>query len=93
MGGQHLHASAKVQAGAEPRELAGLAKKHSYFEATSRGWRGKLWAKRGKEVVVHDRVHQLNAYRYILSRQQGAWVWDWMQEHPHGPQSGGLDLE
>ena len=59
----------------------GLAKKHATFEARSCGWQGKLWGRRGKEVRVKDRGHQLQVYRYILAHAaQGAWVWDWMQE-------------
>jgi hypothetical protein len=59
----------------------GLAKKHAAFESKARGWKGKLWAKRGKEVPVPDRAHQLNVYRYILDHErEGAWVWDWMRE-------------
>ncbi|MGQ0635361.1 MAG: hypothetical protein ACT4QC_12175 [Planctomycetaceae bacterium] len=79
-GGQHLHLLAKLPAGDDSRNLMGLAKKHSAFEAKARGWKGKLWGKRGKEVRVRNRAHQLNVYRYILEHaQEGAWVWS--REH------------
>ncbi|HEY5316013.1 MAG TPA: hypothetical protein VIK18_26025 [Pirellulales bacterium] len=58
-----MHALAKLPAGVDPRQWAGLAKKHSYFEANRRGWQGKLWAKRGKEIAVRNRAHQLKVYR------------------------------
>src|SRR5205085_4534152 len=61
-GGQHLHLLAKLPLGVDARIWMGLAKKHSAFEAKSQGWQGKLWGKRGKEVRVRDRAHQLNAY-------------------------------
>ena len=92
MAGQHLHLLAKLPADTSPRHWMGLAKKHSYFEVKSRGWRGKLWAKRGKEICVRDRQHQLNLYRYILEHaNEGAWVWDWRHAQAHGPRSVGLD--
>lgn len=77
-GGQHLHLLAKLANGVDARDLMGLAKKHSAFELKAQGWRGKLWGKRGKELRVRGREHQLNVYRYILKHeQQGAWVWRW----------------
>jgi len=82
-GGQHLHLLAKLPIGIEPRIWMGLAKKHSAFEAKEKGWQGRLWAKRGKELRVRNRAHQLNVYRYILAHEkQGAWVWVWKR---HGP--------
>jgi hypothetical protein len=81
--GQHSLAFAKLPNGASPRKWMGFAKKHAYFEAESRGWLGKLWARRGKEMRVRDRAHQLNVYHYILSHaNEGAWVWDWVRNHP-----------
>ena len=80
-GGQHLHLLAKLPMGADARIWMGLAKKHSAFEAKGQGWQGKLWGKRGKEVRVRDRAHQLNVYRYILDHAKaGAWVWVWKRE-------------
>jgi hypothetical protein len=77
-GGQHLHLLAKLPVESDARIWMGLAKKHAAFEAKAKGWKGKLWAKRGKEVRVKDRDHQLNVYRYILEHaKQGAWVWTW----------------
>jgi hypothetical protein len=76
---QHVHVLAKLPLGAKPRIWMGLAKKHATFEVRKSGWQGKLWAKRGKELPVKNRRHQLKVYRYILDhRAQGAWVWDWM---------------
>jgi len=77
-GGQHLHLLAKLAFEVDPRILMGLAKKHSAFEAKGQGWQGRLWGRRGKEVRVRDRAHQLNVYRYILDHaKEGAWVWVW----------------
>src|SRR4029078_13087023 len=58
MSGQHLHLLAKLPLHAEPRDWMGLAKKHATFEAKSRGWKGKLCGKRGKETRVRSQVHQ-----------------------------------
>jgi hypothetical protein len=79
--GQHLHLLAKLPPGANPRLGMGLGKKHSFFEAKDRGWKGKLWAKRGKELKIRDRRHQLNVYHYILGHEQeGAWIWFWQPD-------------
>lgn len=84
-GGQHLHALAKLPPGTDARIWMGLAKKHSWFEARDRGWKGKLWGKRGKELPVRTRSHQVNVYRYILKHAaQGAWVWVWKNDDPGG---------
>jgi hypothetical protein len=72
---------AKLPVDVDARIWMGLAKKHSAFEAKAQGWRGKLWGKRGKEVAVRDRAHQLNAYDYILAHaKEGAWVWVWKRQ-------------
>jgi len=95
-GGQHLHLLAKLPPGVDARIWMGLAKKHSAFEAKDQGWQGKLWGKRGKEVRVRDRAHQLNAYHYILDHaKQGAWVWVWQRDdtEAHGRPSVGLRRE
>lgn len=85
-GGQHLHSLAKLPEEMDPRDVMGLAKKHATFEARERGWKGKLWARRGKEIRVRDRAHQLNVYRYILDHiHEGAWVWDRMNPTDGGP--------
>jgi len=77
-GGQHLHLLAKLPLTSDARIWMGLAKKHAAFEAKAQGWQGKLWGKRGKEVRVRDRAHQLNVYRYILAHvKEGAWIWVW----------------
>ena len=81
--GQHLHLLAKLPFGVNARIWMGLAKKHAAFEAKAKGWQGKLWAKRGKEVRVRSRPHQLNAYHYILNHaKEGAWVWVWKNPAP-----------
>jgi hypothetical protein len=75
---QHVHVLAKVPRGVDPRIEMGIAKKHATFEMRDRNWEGKLWARRGKELRVKNRAHQLNIYRYILAHiEQGAWVWEW----------------
>lgn len=76
MSGQHSHCLAKVPDGLEPRIVMGRAKKHSAFEAKEAGFEGKLWGKRGKELRIRNRAHQLSAYRYILRHEEeGAWIW------------------
>jgi len=73
--GQHVHTLAKVQR-YHARDLMGVAMKHAWYELRDQGWSGKLFAKRGKELTIKDRAHQLNVYHYILRHaQQGAWVW------------------
>ncbi len=79
---QHVHILAKL-----PPKLArpwsGLAKKHAWFVARDRGWRSKMWGKRGKQDPVRDRRHQVNVYRYILNHEkEGAWVWRWKRNKP-----------
>jgi hypothetical protein len=75
---QHVHLLAKLPRN-QARPWSGLAKKHARFVARDHGWMGKMWGKRGKQMPVRDRQHQLNVYRYILShaKQEGAWVWCW----------------
>jgi hypothetical protein len=78
--GQHLHVLAKTEI-MHARERMGIAKKHAWFEVRQHGWKGKLWAKRGKELPVKDRPHQLNVYYYILRHaREGAWVWSLVRE-------------
>ena len=77
VGGQHLHILAKLPFG-KAREWSGIAKRHAWFVLRDRGWKGKLWGKRGKALRVSNRQHQVNVYRYILGHtQEGAWVWKW----------------
>ena len=88
-GGQHHHMLAKLPLGVKPRIWMGLAKKHAAFEAKGQGWKGKLWAKRGKEIRVKDRTHQLNVYYYILDHEkEGAWVWKWEREGTEAHEQG-----
>jgi hypothetical protein len=75
VGGQHIHILAKMPF-AHSRQWMGVAKRHVWFVLRDKGWVGKLWGKRSKAVVIKDRAHQLNSYRYILRHAaQGAWVW------------------
>jgi hypothetical protein len=75
---QHVHRLAKLPRGVKPRIMMGFARKHAKFEVNDRGWEGKLWALRGRELRVKDRHHQLQVYRYILAHaNEGAWVWQW----------------
>jgi hypothetical protein len=79
---QHVHVLVKLPASRTPRHWMGLARKHATFEVRNRGWKGKLWGIRGKELPIKDRQHQMAVYQYILNHAaQGAWVWDWRQEH------------
>jgi len=88
---RHVHMLAKTPWD-KPREWAGLAKKHAWFELRERGWQGKLWAKRPWARTIRDRQDQLNVYNYVVDhRTQGAWVWDWVTDrNTHGPPSVGL---
>jgi SAM-dependent methyltransferase len=82
----HVHALLKVER-TRARDLLGQAKKHATFESRTFGWKGKLWAVRGRELRIRDRQHQENAYHYILRHaDEGAWVWSalWKDE-PHSP--------
>jgi len=73
--GQHVHTLSKLPEGVA-REWAGKAKQHAWHVARANGWQGRLWAKRGKEIRVRDRSHQLNIYKYILQHaEDGAWIW------------------
>jgi SAM-dependent methyltransferase len=75
VGATHVHGLLKIESAAA-RELLGQAKKHATFESRALGWKGKLWAVRGRELRIRDRHHQENAYHYILRHaQEGAWVW------------------
>ena len=74
---QHVHLLAKMPMD-RVRSWLGMAKRHAWFEMRDRGWEKKLWAKGGRNAPVHDRVHQLNTYQYIVRHaEQGAWVWKW----------------
>jgi hypothetical protein len=73
--GQHIHVLAKTPF-KQARWMMGKAKRHVWFVLRDHGRVGKLWGKRGKEIPIKDRQHQLNTYRYILRHaQQGAWIW------------------
>lgn len=75
--GKHLLLLTKLPFG-KAREWSGIAKRHAWFMLLEYGWKGKLWGKRGKEVPVKSREHQLRMYHYIGEHeQQGAWVWTW----------------
>jgi hypothetical protein len=77
VGRQHSHLLVKLPCD-QARHWSGLAKKHVWFIARDRGWVGKMWGKRGKQIPVRDRRHQLNVYRYILDHaKEGACVWSW----------------
>jgi hypothetical protein len=84
--GQHVHILAKLP-GRSARDWMGRAKRHVWFELRDQcGWTSQMWGKRGKELPVRDRAHQLNVYRYILDHaKEGAWVWTWMDEKGRPP--------
>ncbi len=75
---QHVHVLVKLPLG-DVREHIGVAKKHAWFVLRQQHlWRGKLWGKRCQCVLVRDRTHQLNVYRYIGKHvDEGGWVWLW----------------
>jgi hypothetical protein len=80
--GQHIHTLTKIPF-RQGRLWHGLAKRHVWFTLRDRSWQGKVWGKRGKVVLINDRQHQLNAYRYILRHvEQGAWVWSLLNHRP-----------
>lgn len=86
---QHLHLLAKLPRDASPRHWMGLAKKHATFEAKARGWTGRLWGRRGKEIHIRDRAHQLNVYHYILDHaHEGAWIWNRLSNSGPKPTDG-----
>jgi hypothetical protein len=92
--GQHVHLLAKFPRGTRPRLQMGLARKNSTFKAHERGWQGRLWGRRGKELKVKDRRHQLNIRRYIFAhRSEGAWIWDWMNESDRAQLEGSLKAQ
>jgi len=75
VGGQHAHILAKLPK-RQVRNWIGITKRHAWFTLRERGWSSKLWGKGGKIVVIRDRAHQLNVYRYIQRhKNQGAWAW------------------
>jgi hypothetical protein len=85
VGGQHIHLLAKMPF-RRARWMMGKAKRHVWFVLRDRGWVGKLWGKRGKELQVRDREHQLNVYHYIMRHAaQGAWVWSMLSEKKPSP--------
>lgn len=80
VGGQHAHVQAKMPFGTA-RILLGRAKVHSWFALRDRGWESKLWGKRGKELPIRDRQHQINVYHYIMRHaDEGAWVWSALRQ-------------
>ena len=82
---QHCHFLAKMPPGPIPRKWSGQAKKHAHFIADEKGWKGLLWAVRGKVTPIKDRNHQLNAFDYILRHaNEGAWVWDFRKAAKQG---------
>lgn len=86
--GQHLHVLAKMPFDRDQQWIA-TAKRHAWFEMRDHGWKGKLWGQHGKRVVVRDRQHQMNVYRYVLAhRKQGAWVWKWSQREDDSATGG-----
>ena len=78
--GQHVHVLVKLPFGCKPKTFLTLAKRHATYECKRRGWKGKLWALRGKVLRIRDRAHQRNVYHYILAHEkEGAWVWKWQR--------------
>ena len=89
--GQHVHLLAKMPFKMD-RAWMGAAKRHAWFVMRDHGWKGRLWGKRAKKVVVQTRQHQLNVYRYILAHEKtGAWVWKWSRPKVEGSDAGGGD--
>jgi REP element-mobilizing transposase RayT len=72
---RHIHLLVKLPP-KTVRDQIGLAKKRTWFEMRDKGWKTKLWGKRGRFLRVRDREHQLNVFYYILRHaEQGAWAW------------------
>jgi hypothetical protein len=81
---QHVHVLVKLNRG-QHRQLTGRAKRFATLALKERGWQGHLWGVRSKAVLIRDRRHQVNAFRYIVNHaREGAWVRIWKQE-PNGP--------
>ncbi len=73
-----LWADARATRKREPRHLIGIAKKESAREVSKCGLRGEagIWAVRGKNKEVRDRIHQVRVARYIRAHaKRGAVVW------------------
>jgi hypothetical protein len=63
------------------RDWLGRAKKHATFAIRARGWKGKVWALRGKFIPVRSRKQQVNTYRYIIRHgSNGAWIGVWKED-------------
>src|SRR5205823_10363977 len=80
----HAHVLAKMPDSKEvTRAWVGLAKKHAWFLARDRGWKGQMWGKRSKATPVGDRAHHENTFHYITRhKNEGAWVWTFRDPPP-----------
>ena len=80
----HAHLLAKMPDSKEvTRDWMGLAKKHAWFLARGRGWKGQMWGKRSKATRIKDRAHQENTFHYIEDhKHEGAWVWTFRDPPP-----------
>ncbi len=85
---QHVHVLVKLNR-KQRRKIAGRAKRFATLKLREHEWPGNLWGVRSKAVVIRDRAHQENAFRYIVNHARGgAWVRIWKQE-PNGPCAAG----
>jgi acetylornithine deacetylase len=80
----HVHLLAKMPDDKSvTRDWMGLAKKHAWFLARDKGWKGQLWGKRSKATPIKDRAHQENTFNYIVRhKKEGAWVWAFRDPAP-----------
>lgn len=78
--GQHVHLLVKLRK-AKRRGDTGRAKRFATLKVRRRGWKGKLWGVRDKNLRIRNRMHQVHAFRYIVAHaDEGAWIGVWRVE-------------
>lgn len=73
----HLHLLARFP-NYDARDLLGIAKRESWNALRLRGhpFDGGIWGKRSRNLPIHDRSHQVEAFWYILRHKfRSAEVW------------------
>jgi hypothetical protein len=86
MSDTHLHALAHLPADRRKTKLiVGEAKKVA-SRAVRAELPGSIWSANGSYKPIADNHHQIEAFHYILERQEeGAVVWDYRKALPPGP--------